>query len=178
MATKVFTGVDKPVQVVTVINDNGDGTASNSTALPPGRAAAASSVPVVLSTEDLTALSRVYPSGKVALIAGSGNVANAAASATLTPGAAFTAFIAGFELTGSGSTTGLPVTVTVAGLLGGTRSYTYVFATGALLANSPLIVLFDPPLPASAINTAIVVSCPAGGVGNTNNTVVAHGFSA
>lgn len=111
------------------------------------------------------------------LIAGSGNVANASAVATLTPSATQTAFIAGFEISGAGATAGLPVTVTVAGLRGGTRSYTYVFATGATVANLPLVVEFQPPLPASAINTAIVVTCPASGAGGTNNTVVAHGFA-
>jgi hypothetical protein len=112
------------------------------------------------------------------LIAGSGNVANASAAATLTGISTTTVYIAGFEVTGSGATAGLPVTVTVAGLLGGTRSYTYSFAAGVLVGNTPLIVTFDPPLPASAINTAIVVTCPASGSGGTNNTVVAHGFHA
>lgn len=117
-----------------------------------------------------------YQPSQVALIAGSGNVANATAAATLTGTATTTVYLAGFEITGAGSTTGLPVTVTATGLLGGTRSWTYSFAAGALVANTPLIVLFNPPLPASAVNTAIVVSCPAGGTGNTNNTTVAHGF--
>lgn len=119
-----------------------------------------------------------YSEGATALIAGSGNVANASAAATLTPTATTTAYISGFEVTGSGSTAGLPVTVTVAGLLGGTRSYTYSFVAGVLVANAPLVVSFFPALPASAINTAIVVTCPAGGAGNTNNTVVAHGLYA
>lgn len=119
-----------------------------------------------------------YLEGATPLIAGSGNVANASAAATLTGTATTTVYISGFEVTGSGSTSGLPVTVTVAGLLGGTRSYTYSFIAGALIANVPLLVQFNPPLPASAVNTAIVVTCPAGGTGNTNNTVVAHGFYA
>lgn len=119
-----------------------------------------------------------YPAAAVALIAGSGNIANASAAATLTPTALTTAFISGFEVTGSGATAGLPVTVTVAGLLGGTRSYTYSFAAGVLVANQPLIVQFAPPLPASAVNTAIVVTCPASGAGGTNNTTVAHGYYA
>lgn len=110
------------------------------------------------------------------LIAGSGNKANASAVATLTGAAATTVYISGFEVTGSGATTALPVTVTVAGLLGGTQSYTYSFASGVLVGNTPLIVEFDPPLPASAVNTAIVVTCPASGAGGTNNTVVAHGY--
>lgn len=119
-----------------------------------------------------------YLEGATPLIAGSGNVANASAAATLTGTATTTVYISGFEVTGSGVTTALPVTVTVAGLLGGTRHYTYTFIAGPLLANVPLLVQFNPPLPASAVNTAIVVTCPAGGAGNTNNTVVAHGFYA
>lgn len=116
------------------------------------------------------------PTGAVALIAGSGNVANASAAATLTGTASTTVYLAGFEVTGSGATAGLPVSVTVAGLLGGSRIYTYSFAVGALVGNNPLIVTFDPPLPASAVNTAISVTCPASGAGGTNNTVVAHGY--
>lgn len=112
------------------------------------------------------------------LIAGSGNIANNTAAATLTGTSTTKVYISGFEVTGSGATAGLPVTVTVAGLLGGTRSYTYTFAVGVLVGNAPLIVTYDPPLPASAVNTAIVVTCPASGSGGTNNTVVAHGFYA
>lgn len=119
-----------------------------------------------------------YPYNSTPLIAGSGNVANASAAATLTPAATTTAYISGFTVTGSGATTALPVTVTVAGLLGGTRSFTYVFVAGVLLANQPLVVSFYPALPASAINTAIVVTCPASGAGGTNNTVVATGYHA
>ena len=118
----------------------------------------------------------VYPNASTALIAGSGNVANASAAATLTGGASTTVYISGFSVTGSGATAGLPVQVTVAGLLGGSRIYTYSFAIGALVGNNPLVVAFDPPLPASAINTAISVTCPASGAGGTNNTVVSHGF--
>lgn len=117
-----------------------------------------------------------YQINQTPLIAKSGNVANASAAATLTGTASTTVYITGFEVTGSGATAGLPVTVTVAGLLGGTIQYTYDFAVGALVGNTPLIVAFNPPLPASAINTAIVVTCPASGTGGTNNTTVAHGF--
>lgn len=117
-----------------------------------------------------------YPASSVALAAGTGNVANAAAVATLTGTATTTVYISGFEITGSGATAGLPVLVTVAGLLGGTRTYVYTFEAGVLVGNKPLTVQFAPPLPASAINTAIVVTCPASGAGGTNNSAVAHGF--
>jgi hypothetical protein len=85
--------------------------------------------------------------------------------------------LSGFEVTGSGATAGLPVSVTVTGVSGGTLTYTYTAAAGVLVANQPLIVEFNPPLPASALNTNIVVSCPSLGAGNTNNTVNAHGFN-
>lgn len=119
-----------------------------------------------------------YLEGATALIAGSGNKANSSAAATLTGTATTTVYISGFEVTGSGATAALVVTVTVAGLLGGTQSYTYTFPADATVACQPLVVQFCPPLPASAVNTAIVVTCPASGTGGTNNTVVAHGFYA
>lgn len=119
-----------------------------------------------------------YSEGMTPLIAGSGNVANASAAATLTPTATTTAYISGFEITGTGATAASIATVTVAGLLGGTRHYTYTFPAGVTTACQPLIVSFSPALPASAVNTAIVVTCAASGAGGTNNTVVAHGFHA
>ncbi len=122
------------------------------------------------------AAASVYPYGAVALSAGSANVANASGVATLTGTATTTVYISGFQVTGAGATAGSAATVTVAGLLGGTRSFTYAFATGAVIANTPLNVRFSPPLPASAVNTAIVVTCPASGTGGTNNTVNAQGF--
>ena len=130
----------------------------------------------ISSTNPLPMSSAAYPSGATPLSAGSGNVANASAAATLTSATGKTAYITGFQVTGSGATAGLPVTVTVAGLLGGTRSFTYSDAVGALVLNSPLLVNFPYPIPASATNTNIVVTCPALGAGNTNNTVNAQGF--
>lgn len=131
---------------------------------------------VVVSNADGSDPAIGYPSGATPLSAGSGNVANASAVATLTGTATTTVYISGFEITGSGATAGLPVTVTLAGLLGGTRSYTYTFEAGVLVGNKPLIVTFIPPLPASAVNTPLVLTCPASGAGGTNNVATAHGF--
>jgi hypothetical protein len=133
-------------------------------------------VPAGTTASPLVTSQTPYPSGAVALSAGSAVVANASAVATLTGTATTTVYISGFEITGAGATAGLPVTVTVAGLLGGTRSFVYTFAVGATLPNTPLIVQFNPPLPASGVNTPIVVTCPAGGVGNTANVANAQGF--
>lgn len=117
-----------------------------------------------------------YPANATAITAASGNVAAATADATLAAVAGKTTYIAGFSITGAGATAALPVTVTVTGTITGTLSYTYVAVAGAQLANTPLHVRFDPPIPASATNTTIVVSCPTLGAGNTHNAAVAHGY--
>lgn len=108
----------------------------------------------------------------------SGNVANAIATATMPAVATSTNYITGFDVTGSGATVGLVVVVTVAGLLGGSITFTYSFATGATAANTPLSIRFPSPIPASAINTAITVTCAASGAGGTNNVVNAYGYKA
>lgn len=118
-----------------------------------------------------------FPDRAVPLAASSGNVANAVAAATLVGAANKTTYISGFEISGSGATAGLPVVVTVTGVLGGPLSYVYTAEAGALVGNKPLVVEFCPPLPASAPATNIVVSCPALGAGNTNNSANAHGYN-
>lgn len=107
---------------------------------------------------------------------GSGNVAAAAAVATLPAEVGKTNFLAGFQITAAGATAALPVNVTITGLKGGTLTYTFVFPAGVLLAAQPLAVAFYPPLVASAANVAIVVTCPSGGAGNTNAACNAQGF--
>jgi hypothetical protein len=96
--------------------------------------------------------------------------------ATLSSSSGKTAWITGFEITGSGSASGGPVTVAITGLLGGTIHYTYTAAIGVLAQNEPLIIEFPDEISASATNTDIVVTCPALGTGNTNNTAVSHGY--
>lgn len=117
-----------------------------------------------------------YQFAQTPLINASGNKANASAAATLTGTSTTTVYLAGFHITASGATTGLDVIVTVTGILGGTLSYIFTFPAGALLSSPPLLVQFNPPIPASAVNTPIVVTLPAGGTGNTNAAVVASGF--
>jgi len=117
-----------------------------------------------------------YPAGATPVAASSGNVAAAVATATLAGAAGRTTYLTGFQVTGSGATAGLPVIVTVTGIIGGTLSYIYTATVGILLPNTPLAVAYAPALAASAVNTSIAVSCPSLGLGNTNNTVVAHGY--
>lgn len=110
------------------------------------------------------------------LVASSGNVANAAATASLAAVAGKRNWLTGFVLTASGSTAALVVNATVTGLDGGTLTFTFTFPAGADVAADPLIVTFPSPVPASAVNTAIAVSLPAGGAGNTNAAASAFGF--
>jgi hypothetical protein len=116
------------------------------------------------------------PAGATPLNATSGNQANANAVATLAAAAGKTTYITGFEATSSGATIGAVVLLAISGLLGGTVSYVFAAPAGVLLEATPLIVPFSQPLPASAANTAIVVTLPALGAGNTNAIVTAHGY--
>lgn len=118
-----------------------------------------------------------YPSGYTALSASSGNVANSSAAATLAGTVGKTTYISGFSVTGGGATAASLISVTVAGLLGGTKTYTFAVPAGATTGCTPLVVEFSKPIPASATNTAIVVTAPAFGAGNTNATVNAHGYN-
>lgn len=124
---------------------------------------------VVLNTAE-------YPTGAFVLNSSSGNVANASAVATVQSAASLTAYITGFEVTSAGATAASVVNVTVTGTQGGTMTYTLAVVAGATLGNQPLVVSFYPPIPASAVNTSIVVTVPALGAGNTNCTVSAHGY--
>lgn len=118
------------------------------------------------------------PVGATPVTGGSGNVANASAVATLAAGGAgVTTWISGFTVTAAGATAAANVQVTVAGLLGGSRVYVFTFPAGAAVAAQPLNVQFPAPLPASAVNTAITVTVPAAGAGNTHTAVVATGFT-
>lgn len=107
----------------------------------------------------------------------SGNVAAAPAVATMPAIPGKTNFVTGLEITGGGATTGALVLAALSGLLGGTLSYVVGVVTGATLPNAPVQVSFNPPLPASAVNTAIVLTVPSLGVGNTNAIATLHGYA-
>jgi hypothetical protein len=126
-------------------------------------------------------LSAPYPLGAdgsdaTPVTAGSGNVANASAVATIPAVAGKTAYISGFDIVGAGATAALIVSPTLAGIISGTRTYAYGAVAGAALMNQLLCVRFNPAIPASAVNTAIVVTCPALGAGNLFNTAHAYGY--
>lgn len=110
------------------------------------------------------------------ITASSGNVAAAIATATLPAVAGKTTYISGLAITGAGATAASVVSPTVTGLAGGTMTFTLPVVAGATLGNNPIIIDFDPDMPSSAVNTAIVLTCPSLGAGNTNSTVSLWGY--
>lgn len=117
-----------------------------------------------------------YPAGSTPVAAASGTVAAATATATLAASATKTTYLCSFIITSTGSTAAAVVAPTVTGLVGGTWTLTYATVAGATLANQPLVVTLSRCVPGSAVNTAVVVSVPSLGAGNTNTTVVAQGY--
>jgi hypothetical protein len=111
---------------------------------------------------------------------GSTNTGNAQVVATLAATAGKTNYLEGFDISGSGATAGVAIEVSIAGLSGGTIKYEFAVIAGALLAAFPapgyISIRFPQPIPASGVNTAITVTVPAFGAGNTNAAVAAYGF--
>jgi hypothetical protein len=112
-----------------------------------------------------------YPNA-TPVTASSGNVAAATATATLPAVAAKTNYVSGFEITSSGGTAGC-FNPTLTGITGGTMTFTYCITATQSVA--PLVVPFYPPIPASAVNTAIAISLPAMAA-STNATVSIQGY--
>jgi hypothetical protein len=73
-------------------------------------------------------------------------------------------WLCGFIITSGGTTTAAVVNVTVTGLAVGTNNYAYVFPSSG---QGLLGAAFPSCIGASAPNTAIVISVPAGGTGTT-----------
>ena len=106
---------------------------------------------------------------------------NITASATATTGAFSTAlgavagttnYICGFVITSGGSSAATVVTATAAGTITGTMNFSYVFPSSG---QGVLGVAFPQCIAASAQNTAITVSVPAGGTG-TNASLSVWGY--
>lgn len=134
-------------------------------------------LPLVLLLVAASTNAQCWPiPGATAKTGTSGNVAAATAAASLAAVSSKTNYVTGFTITASGSTTALPVSVTLTGIVTGTQTYTFVFPAGVLVAAQPLVVNFTAPIPATGANTAITVSCPSGGAGNTNATANIIGF--
>jgi len=117
-----------------------------------------------------------YPAGATPVSNSSGNVAASAAVATLAAATGKTTYISGMVITSSGATAASVVDAVLSGLLGGSLTFAQAVVAGATLGNTPLVLQFDPPLPASAANTAIVLTLPSLGSGNAHASVSAWGY--
>jgi hypothetical protein len=127
----------------------------------------ASPVPVVTGA---------LPAGATQLTNSNGNAANAQAQATFAAVSGKTNYITGMTVCGGGSTAGLATFVTLAGVSGGSLFYPIVAPIGALVGFAPLTVVFNPPLAASAANTAITATLPALGAGGLAAGVSITGY--
>jgi hypothetical protein len=118
-----------------------------------------------------------YPSGSLPKSASSGNVANASAVATIAAPANGRNYVTGFIVTATGATAASIVLITLTGLAGGTMTFVYAVPAGVLVGAQPYVVPFSSALPASADGTAVTLTLPALGTGNTNAAVVLTGYS-
>lgn len=138
-------------------------------------------IPVRMTQAAATAVAvqelSAYPVGATPVVAVSGVVANAVATATIAAVAGKTNYISGIEIASGGATLAALVNATISGLVGGvTITYPYAAVAGVTLMGAPLVVQFFPAIPANAANTAIVAALPALGAGNTAATVTIHGY--
>ncbi|HEX4828316.1 MAG TPA: hypothetical protein VFV12_08825 [Xanthobacteraceae bacterium] len=117
-----------------------------------------------------------YPAGALPIASSSGNVAAATATATLAARAGYLTYICGFEATGGGATAAATVNVTVTNVPGGTMTWNFGVPTGVDAPAVALVKVFNPCMPATAINTSIVVSMPTLGAGNAHAAVNASGY--
>ena len=120
-------------------------------------------------------MSNIYYTESTPLVA-TATVAAATATATLTSNQNRLAYLNGFTVSGLGATSAGTSTITVTGLLGGTQTYQLAIPAGATTATVLQQVNFPMPVPASAVNTNIVVSATTFGAGNTNANVTAYGY--
>ncbi|CAL8981864.1 hypothetical protein RHODGE_RHODGE_03985 [Rhodoplanes serenus] len=106
----------------------------------------------------------------------SGNVANAAATATMSAVVDRTHYLCGFIIMSTGATAATVVNATISGLLGGTITLPYAVKADPAAQNETVALDLAPCMPASAPNTAITLTLPALGAGNTNAAVAIYGY--
>lgn len=116
-----------------------------------------------------------YPNQSTPITA-SATGTTAAVTATLPGVVGKTTFICGFVMTSGGTTTAAFANATVTGTIGGTLNFVYG-AVAPAVGQGLLNIVFDPVcVPASAQNTAIVVTQPAGGTGTTAEALTVWGY--
>lgn len=118
-----------------------------------------------------------YPSGATP-VTGSGTGTTAAVTATLAGVALKTTYICGYSVSQTNPTAATATSITITGSITGTMSFgaPTLAAAATVMHPSPIVQNFFPCIPASAVNTSIVVTSPALGAGATLNTAAAWGY--
>ncbi len=115
------------------------------------------------------------------LAIGTSNVSgNVAISCVLPAVVGAKTYLSGFHVTAGGATAASMINVTVTGLQAGTLAYEVLVPAGTGNTNSSVLnfeVKLPIDLPTNAVNSAVTISVPSPGAGNTNVAVVAYGFS-
>jgi hypothetical protein len=106
----------------------------------------------------------------------SNSAANAQFTLTFAAVANRTNFVTGFEVTYGGATAATSVVVTLSGVVGGTQSWLVAVPAVPASGVNSFVVEFTYPLQAAGPNTAMVLTVPAAGAGNTNATASMHGY--
>lgn len=119
---------------------------------------------------------RLRRPGDSTFVSAAANGANSIAAATMPATASVTNYLTGVEVTGLGATAAGNANLVISGLSGGSRTFMIDVPAGITVGIVPLILRFDPPIPASAANTAIVATLSAFGAGNTTALVNVHGY--
>lgn len=109
-------------------------------------------------------------------LAASANNAAASNNVTLAASAGLTTYCSGFQVTGAGATAGSVLDIQLQGTISTPMHYQLVIPAGAGVSVQPLIVTFNPPIPANATNQQIVLAVPSFGAGNTNASASIQGF--
>jgi len=102
---------------------------------------------------------------------------NAQITATLAASAGQLDYLSGFAVNGLGATGASYANIIVSGLSGGSLVWTIMVPVGTGVPCNPILVTLASPIPASAVNTAIIVTVSAFGAGNLLSSVMAWGYS-
>ena len=87
-----------------------------------------------------------------------------------------TNYVTGIEFTPGNATAVAYVIATLVNILGTTLTFIVQVAGTGAVGSSNNQYSFNPPLPASAINTAVTLTMPALGAGNADASVNIHGY--
>jgi hypothetical protein len=118
------------------------------------------------------------PSSLPGLIRAGNTVANAAVTPGLTAVQGKTLYLTMIVITGTGATAATTVLAAITGLLGGTINIPIGVSADVNASIAPIIIPFNPPMPASNVGVGIAANMPAFGAGNLNASLQLFGFAA